>query len=482
MSNVYKLLVKNTIWLSVAELVNGLLMFVLTVKLARYLAADNFGKIGFAISLATLLSVVVDCGFGTLAIREVARQPQQAKKYIDNIFTLRLLLGMGYIGLLYAVYLISHKETVILYLILLYGAQVVFQNLIGAIVTVYRSTQRMVYEMIGKITISVATFGLGIYFIIREAPLVAFGWMYALAAVAGLIVTIVIVVRNFFAVSLRIDSQFWGYLFRESWPYALSMIFISIYYFLDTVMLGFMKQDAQVGWYNAIYKIILFVLIFANVLGVVLFPQISALFKKSLTQLQALTSSFSKFIAIVALPIGFGGVILSKPLIGLIYGSEYLGGVTAFRFLIWTVVVIFFSIIFSNGLQACNRQRSYLAIVGLGAVMNIVLNLILIPRYSLNGAAVATLISELLVFVVAFQRFRAIVVVPFWRYVPKPLIASLGMSIFLVAGISWPVLLLIIGGVIVYGLLLYLIGGIGQNEWSIFRQLIKPKEPDETIT
>ncbi|MDD5342173.1 MAG: flippase [Patescibacteria group bacterium] len=475
MSSLARIIFKNTIWLSLAELVNGILMFFLTIWLARYLGASDYGKLGFALSLVTLFSVTIDFGFGTLAIREVARDKSLANKYLDNILSLRVLLSFIFLGLIMALVFLGGKDLTIVYLIMLTGAQVIFLNLIQSFVAIFRAHNQMQYEVIGKLIFSATVFILGFLFIAQKFSLLSFGLMYALAGLVALGYTVILFRKRYFRFSFKFETNFWKYLFRESWPFALSTVFISVYYYMDSVMLGFMDEDIQLGWYNAAYKIVLFILIFANVIGVVLFPQISRLYKESLPRLKELLSRSLKLMITLALPLGFGGLFLAEPIIRYIFGVEFLGGTLAFRILCWTAVVVFLSVVFGNGLQASDRQRTYLTAVGLGALVNFILNLILIPAYSLNGAAVATLAAELTVLIFIYIKFQKVVRLPFISYFGKPLIASLGMLLVLWLVGSWPVLLLVIIGSAAYIAILVLIRGITREEFRLFRDLVLKK-------
>jgi O-antigen/teichoic acid export membrane protein len=96
----------------------------------------------------------------------------------------------------------------------------------------------------------------------------------------------------------------------------------------------------------------------------------------------------------LALPISAGGALLARPFLQVVYGADYEPATTALRLLFLMSGVMFFSSYFGSELLAGQRQRTYLVGVGAGAVLNVALNLLLIPKFSLNGAAAATLASE----------------------------------------------------------------------------------------
>ena len=79
MTTVHKTIFKNTIWISAAEIVSSILLFFFTIFVAKYLGAEKYGQMEFALSIATLFAVLVDFGLGTLTIREVARKNEEAR-------------------------------------------------------------------------------------------------------------------------------------------------------------------------------------------------------------------------------------------------------------------------------------------------------------------------------------------------------------------------------------------------------------------
>jgi O-antigen/teichoic acid export membrane protein len=475
MSQTARTIIKNTAWLGLAEVVSGLLNFIPTVWIARYLGSAQYGMLSFAVTLTALFALLVDFGLSLLMTREVARDKSQAAKYLNNILALRLVLGLAYICLMVAIGWLSGRDTAIIQLILLLAVSTVLNNLTQAFTAMFRGFERMEYEAFGRVLLSIALAGLGVYLVLTKSELVLFGWIYVISSLVALVFSAGVARSRFTKFTLTVSRDFWKYLMKEAWPFVLSMVFVSIYYYLDSVMLGFMKQDTQVGWYNADYKIVLFLLLFVGIIFNSFFPLISRLYKESLERLRDLLSDFSKLMVTLALPVGFGGTILARPIIELIFGAEYIGGVLAFQILIWSAVIVFSTVAFGNSLLACDRQKVYVKGVGLGAAVNLVFNFILIPRFSLNGAATATVLAELTVFIFMYVQMRRVVRVPLFPFLPRILAATLAMSAALIIFQALPVLVLIVMGTIAYGAVLIAVGGISRREMGLLRAVISRK-------
>lgn len=475
MSHTARTIIKNTAWLGLAEIISAALNFIPTVWIARYLGSAQYGMLSFAVTLTALFALLVDFGLSLLTTREVARDRSQAGKYLNNILTLRIVLGAVYILLMVAIALISGREPIIVHLILLLAVSTVFNNLTQAFASIFRGFERMEYEAIGRVLLSFTLAALGLYFVITKGELLVFGWIYVISSFVALAFSAWIARMKFTSYRLAVSRDFWKYLIKESWPFVLSMVFVSIYYYMDSVMLGFMKQDTQVGWYNADYKIVLFLLLFVGIIFNSFYPLISRLYKEPLERLRDLLSDFSKLMITLAVPLGFGGLILARPIIRLIFGEEYLGGVLAFQILIWSAVIVYSTVAFGNSLLACDRQKVYVRGVGLGAAVNLVFNIILIPQFSLNGAATATVLAEMTVFIYMYINLRRIVTVPLFPFLPRILVATLAMSVALLVFKALPVLALIVIGALVYGVILIIVGGINRREINLFRTIIGRK-------
>ena len=139
--------------------------------------------------------------------------------------------------------------------------------------------------------------------------------------------------------------------------------------------------------------------------------------------MQALLPTSLRHSISIGLPICVGGTLLAGPIITFIYGVKYSGSILPLRILIWNIGVIWISIHYGNTLIACDRQNRYLVGVSLGALSNIVLNLIFIPLYGMTAAAVTTVFSEIAVFAFMYRELQKIIKLRFIAFSLKPLLA-----------------------------------------------------------
>jgi O-antigen/teichoic acid export membrane protein len=185
----------------------------------------------------------------------------------------------------------------------------------------------------------------------------------------------------------------------ETFPIGLSLFSVSIYYNLDMVMIKMLKTDYDTGIYNAAVKLFLLGIIPLNIILIVFFPRLSKYkliisdeFWSNIRAYGIILITYSFFVSLLMF-------FLSPQLIILIFSEKYIDSIQPLKILSLNIMFVGLNIFLGNPLIAWNRQKVYALAVSFGAIVNIVMNLVLIPSYSYNGAATATIFSEILVFI-----------------------------------------------------------------------------------
>ncbi len=465
--------VKNFLSLSAAEFILRFVSFLVVVYLARILGPENFGKIGWARGILTFFILIPNLGLITLGIREVARNKDDINIYAGNIITLRLVLAFLSFGLLFIFVSLIHKPIQIKYLIIFYGFTLFSSAL--SIEWLFQGIERM--EFMGISRILMMLFYAASIFILVKNPeqLLWIPCLWVLGNFIPVIFLIYVFAKKFGKISLKFNFSFWKNLLKRALPMGAASMMIPIYYNFDIVMLGFIKGDKIVGWYSAAYRIILFIWTFIPIFVNVIFPSMSRYYKESEKKLQTLIISSTRLLSVVAFPLGVGGTILARPIMGLLYGEEFSGGVVAFQILIWSVVIICIRCIYEHSFLACNKEKRYLFGVIWGALTNIILNLILIPRFGLKGAAVATVIGNLVLSGYLFYYLRIVNRMEIVKLFLKPFIAAVLMGGFIYYFRRDNLFLSISIGIVIYSIFILLLKGITFKEITQFRKEILKK-------
>ena len=388
---------RNIGWLLTAQLLAGGGQFGLTVLLARHLGAERYGQWTFAFAFVALFAVLADFGFSMVAVRDLARDPSAAPRYLGNILALKVVLGVLLLGAMAAIEPLVRPGATAWILVMLLGGQVLLTSFTQFLFSVFRAHNRMEYETAARAFQTVLLLALAALLVMRGAGVYAFGWAVLGAAGASLAFTGALVVGRFARPALTVEVGFCRSLLREAWPVGLALACSAVYYYADSVMLGALGQTRALGWYGAAYAPILGLALLIGAIRNAYFPSQSRSRLFDAGERVHLLREYGKITAALAIPVAIGGPLLAKPLLLLLFGDEYGGATTALRLLFVASGVMFFSSYFGSELLAGPRQRTYLSGVGLGAAANLVMNAALIPAFSIEGAAAATLISEGLV-------------------------------------------------------------------------------------
>ena len=294
-----------------------------------------------------------------------------------------------------------------------------------------------------------------------------------------LVYSLVVCGLKFVKPRMEIDFSFWKPTIKEALPFALTGTFITIYVWIDSVMLSLMKGDAVVGWYNAAYMAVLALLFIPTAINSAVFPIMSKYYISSIDAFKFIFEKQFKYILTIGIPIGVGITLLANEIILTIYGIDYMPSVIAFQILTWAIVFIFARTAFERALESSNRQIILTKVFGVCVVINIILNLILIPKYSYVGASIATLLTDFTVFTIIFiysikngynTQIKRIV-----KDTSKIIIASIIMGFFIEYFRNQNIFIIIFTAAIIYFFIILVINGINKEDIKLVKNIIPKK-------
>jgi O-antigen/teichoic acid export membrane protein len=274
---------------------------------------------------------------------------------------------------------------------------------------VFMGIQRMQYIALAHITQNLLYVALVVSLVKMPDQILSVPFLHVGSALVAVLILMTVFVRKYGSFKLDFDFGFWKHILSQAFPMALSIIAIQIYLNFDTVMLGFMKSDGDVGWYNAAYKVISVLLLGGCIYYNAIFPVISNLYKKSVEKLKHLMQFTLSLMILIIAPMLVLGTIFAAQIIGLIFGDGYQESVVVFQILLWSVAAILLNGLFGRCLLGCDRQKYHLVCVSAGTLVNLILNFLLIPPLGIKGAAIATVAAEIMVFFMFYFGTRRIV-------------------------------------------------------------------------
>lgn len=384
----------NTFFLSVADIINKFLMFFFYVLAARHLGVKKFGILSFGFAFSTMFSALTDLGLGAVAAREIARNRQRAKELIGNAIGIKLIVAFLVIILIWGMVNIlgyPQENKVVVYICSLFVLETAF---IAYFIYIFQGFQRMEFTALIRVIQSLILFG-GVLILTRISPIpVYYAWLYAGAGLVTTIIGIFIITRNFVPLGVSFNCQQWRAMLLEGLPIGVASIFVLFYYWNGTTLLSKIAGDRSVGFYNAAFRLV----IGLNFLGIsfssALYPVFSNLFTHNLQGLIVMFIKAIRWLIILLLPMGILGTVLAEPLIILIYGTGYQSAGVVLRILVWWAFAAGFTSLFSNYFMATNHAHLMTIQTATALLINIVLNLMMIPAIGVTGAAISIVAAE----------------------------------------------------------------------------------------
>ncbi len=384
----------NTSWMFVEQILRMLVGLLVGIWVARFLGPAQFGVFSYAIAFAALFGSLAKLGLDSIVIRDLVRNAARLDLYLGTVFWLKLLGAMIMLAaMLLAIRLTSNDSTTNLYIFII-GSGTLFQSF--EVIDFYFQSQVLSkFVSYCRLTQLLISSLLKLCFIFVEAELIWF-------VVVSLLDQVTLAVALYFAYRYRgTGASLWQFdfntakaLLRESWPLVISGMVVMIYMRIDQIMIREMLGDEQVGLYSAAVRLSEGWYFVPVIITNSLFPSVVRAKEISLqlyhTRLQRLYT-FVVWMAIVfALPMTF----LSGWLVVLLYGEAFRAAGQVLTVHVWAGVFVALGVASSSWFVSENLQRLAFCRTLLGAVINVGLNLLLIPALGMLGAAVATIISQ----------------------------------------------------------------------------------------
>jgi O-antigen/teichoic acid export membrane protein len=444
-----RLVLKNSGALGLSTALGKVFYLLLFVFIGRYLGPNDFGKLTFALSFTAMFVVISDLGMNLLTVKEVSKDKNLTEKYLNNLVVFKTFLSVLAFGIvMLLVTLLGYPDKTVK-IVFLMGLAAFLSNISTGLRWIFQAHLKLEYDSVLNLAQNVLCFGLGYLFLRLGWGIYGIGYSQILVWILILISAWVLISKKFTRINFELDFSFWKDLLKRSVPFALMLVFTGLYLNLDTVLLSFFKGDYAVGLYNAANRLVLAGKMIPGVLVASLFPIISESSRRSKLEFDRILGKSFTLMFCLALPISIGTVMLAHKLIGFLYGAKFSGSVLALQILVWGMFCAYLSGVTGYGLMSKGHQRKNTLITGIGLGISLLLNFVLIQRFSHLGTSIAILCTEFFVTVSGMLYARKflgfdfkILIAPFSKVVFATLIMGTALyltrdlNLFLCAGIG----------------------------------------------
>ncbi len=372
----------------------GLLMLV-SILVARHLGPESYGTLSYAISLATLFTIATHLGLHGLAIRELVTYPDDHRTTLGTIFYLKLLGALLAI-VVYLGFVISTEQiaSVEFWVMLLASGLILFKPF-EVFDFWFQAQVKAKYSAMARGIATILFALLCTLLVITGAQVIAFAKAYFVQALLiGMLFLLFFKRVSLLPLKeLKFSLSRAKGLVRQSWMIMLGTLFAMVYLKVDQIMLRWLVSAEEVGIYSVAARLSETWYFIPTLIVASIFPKLIELRQDNYERFQKRLQQLFDLLFSMALLLAFVVTFISEPLITILYGIEYKGAALILSIHIWAGIFIFMRAAFSKWILIEDAISFSMITQGLGALFNILLNILLIPVWQGIGAATATIIS-----------------------------------------------------------------------------------------
>jgi O-antigen/teichoic acid export membrane protein len=421
--------------LSLARGVTAALALVTMIHLARVLEPEAYGMLVWALAFVAYFHLLPDLGLSVLGAREVARTPAEAREIARSVLSIRLPLAAVTIALYLAAVVLLPAPPLFKFVIAVQGGALIAAAI--SLEFVYQGVERMGILAVRNVLVAILTLIGAIVFVRQPADVPVAAGILVTSMLIGNVWILFAFRRDFGSLRLpRPSITRWRPLLSQSLPIAASLILVTINLNIDQLLLGVLRSAEEVGLYGAAYRILLAATIPAQIIVMAFLPSLSRAYG-SRDGMCERGRAFARVILPIGLPLCLAGALLAPELMA-IFGPQYAPAAVAFSILMVQGGFFYIQQLYAQALIAWNEQRRLLYALGIGGITNVLLNLLLIPRYGMEGAAIATVGAEVAIVGCLVFIFRRLALPLYGRELARAMV--LGVVAIVAVGLGRAVL------------------------------------------
>lgn len=400
-------IIKNIGWLSIDRIIQLFISFTVILWMIRYLGPNNWGILNYVWAFTGLFSVFIPLGLNQILFKNLVENPEKKNVLIGTVFYLQFLSSIFFI-ILTILFAFLFIEDLLLFLFIVIFS---FSNIFYAFQTIstyFDSKVESKYSAISREVALVIAALIKIYFILFNFSIIYF-------------VFVSLIEQFFLALSLiyfysKTKNNLFKFnfnfliaknLLKSSWPLILSGVAMMIYLRIDQLFVGTMLSMYDLGVYSVVVKLAEFGNVLPGILIASFVPSI-IINKLNFTLYTTRLTKLYSLVIFLAIGLFIFLFVFADLIILFLYGVQYLAAVPILRIYSIAIIPFFISVVLAQYFVIENLTKYSFYTTVIGAVTNIVLNLILIPIYGLYGAAIATVISYslLVISIIFFKKTR----------------------------------------------------------------------------
>lgn len=386
---------KNTSWMMAEQLLRIIAGLFVGIWVARYLGPEQFGIFSYAIAFTAIFAGIAKLGLDGVVVRELVNHPDKGDAYLGTAFWLKIVGAVIVMGCMALIIPFTSNDSTTNLFIFIIAAGLIFQSF--EVVEFYFQSQVMAKIIsICKVTQLAISSCVKVYLVLTQADLIWF-------VLVTLFDSLSLAFSYFIAYKIRENLIFFKTfqiniaieLLKSSWPLIFSSIVVMIYMRSDQIMIKHMIGEYEVGIYSAAVRLSEAFYFIPVLLSASLFPALLNAKKQSEEQYRQRLQRLYTFMVWCAISIALPITFIGNWIVLILFGQDYQEAGEVLIIHIWASIFVFLGVASGKWLLAENLALIAFSRTLVGAIINVILNFILIPKYGVSGAAFATLVSQI---------------------------------------------------------------------------------------
>lgn len=436
--------VSNSFFLVTNDITEAVVNLIIIAILARYFDLETFGNYSFIFVLCNLFQVMIGMGMNPIIIREIAKEPEKSEKLFIASFFIRILFSLVTFGIIALSINLSTSHTEVIRATYVCSVGVIILFFSNLPYSIFQGYQRMGFQTVVGMVSNVVYLVTTIAFVKSGAGLEQIFFPFILGNLSGFLLGLYILGKKFFIPKFSLDLKLCQYLIKESYLLGIGRILRQLSFRFDTILIKILRSSIEVGLFSGAYRLFLQITFIPRNIVMSMFPVFSRKYAERDDSLNSAFEECFKIFALFVIPSVIFLFFFAKDIIILIFGEKLIQSVPVFRILSVAWGFMFISVLFTNTLIAIGRQNLVTLCIALALMVNVILDVILIPIMGFYGAGVATLVAEAVLTVSTYKAISTILVsLPFGRLLTGPVAGGSFLALSCYLGSKMPSLFML---------------------------------------
>lgn len=407
MENTYNKIVRNSIILLIGSLINQFFILLIGLWSAKFLGPENYGILSLASSINFIFIFFIELGMHQYLIRETAKDYTTTQYYISGILNLKIVLSLFLFLVTYILLKLSGYDELITNIVLITSITYIVNSFVFCLYAVIQAKQDMTYIAYGYIGQGILIF-IGIFLSINNNWNIYIFAFVPLIANLIILLYIVILVKfkyklNLFKISIK---KRFLYEVKKAIPFGVTGLLVVIYLWSNSIWISLFHGENQVGIFNASLKIIFAFFVVSLAINMTIYPILSNAVTSNPITIKRLYNNLTKIMGIISILLMLITYFSAPFLVNILLGNFYIRSIFILQLLSLIIPFVFIRSVYERFLDVSGNQHLVTLSYFIGAVVNLLLNIILIYFFEIEGAALSLLITDFIIFVFIYYFYK----------------------------------------------------------------------------